>query len=336
MRKIALFFSLAALGAGPLRAQTVGTFDSLSLATIDTYYVNYSAPGADVGFNSGLAHFPCMYDTSFGGYWSTGFAYSNKTDSVTSGYTNEYAAKTAIGYAGSAKYAVAYCSNPATFAYEIRVNLIGSAVGKPVSGFQVTNSTYAYNSMKNGDGFAKKFGGTTGNDPDWFKLVVRGYLMGALKPDTVAFYLADFRFANNDSDYIVNTWQWVNLLPIGDVDSLQFELSSTDNGSSGMYTPAYFCIDNFTTNETGVGVKNITPIYAAKLYPNPTSNQLNIELQDRQFEHYTIFDALGNQVYYGSTNNTLNTLDLSNYAPGIYQILFTGNGKQAFGRFIKQ
>jgi hypothetical protein len=38
-------------------------------------------------------------------------------------------------------------------------------------GVYVTNTTYAYNSMRDGDMFAKKFGGPTGNDPDWYKLL---------------------------------------------------------------------------------------------------------------------------------------------------------------------
>jgi hypothetical protein len=35
--------------------------------------------------------------------------------------------------------------------------------------------------MRDGDGFGKKFGGTTGMDPDWFKLTIKGYSGGALK-----------------------------------------------------------------------------------------------------------------------------------------------------------
>ena len=54
--------------------------------------------------------------------------------------------------------------------------------------------------------FAKKFGGTTGNDPDFFKVTVKGYKGGVLTTDSVPFYLADFRFANNALDYIVDSW----------------------------------------------------------------------------------------------------------------------------------
>jgi hypothetical protein len=98
--------------------------------------------------------------------------------------------------------------------------------------------------MKYSDAYSKKFGGTSGNDPDWFKLSIWGYQYGQ-HTDTVDFYLADFRFANNDSDYIVKDWVWIDLTSLGNADSLEFILTSSDNGTYGMNTPAYFCIDNF-------------------------------------------------------------------------------------------
>ena len=58
------------------------------------------------------------------------------------------------------------------------------------------------------------------------------------------FYLADYRFADNGLDYIVDDWSWVDLTSLGAVDKLQFGLSSTDNGFFGMNTPAYFAMDN--------------------------------------------------------------------------------------------
>ena len=38
----------------------------------------------------------------------------------------------------------------------------------------LTNTTYAYYTMLNGNRFAKKFGGASGADPDWFKLTITG------------------------------------------------------------------------------------------------------------------------------------------------------------------
>ncbi len=241
MRRFTLFIAaMAATLAG--NAQTLADFEALSLSKSDTFYVNYSNSGNDVGFDNGLAHFPCVYNTAWGGYWSSGFAYSNMTDSVTSGFTNSYSAKTAKGYNGTSQYLVANGSSN-------YVQLINGGKGGFAAGFYVTNATYTYNSMRDGDAFAKKFGGTTGNDQDWLKLVVRGYNKGVHKLDSVEVYLADFRFADNSKDYILKSWQWVNLMPLGKVDSLDFSLSSSDMGPWGMNTPAFFCMDNFLTQE---------------------------------------------------------------------------------------
>ena len=59
----------------------------------------------------------------------------------------------------------------------------------------------------------------------------------------VEFYLADYRFADNGEDYIVDTWEYIDLSSLGAVKSLEFGLSSSDVGDFGMNTPAYFALD---------------------------------------------------------------------------------------------
>jgi hypothetical protein len=139
----------------------------------------------------------------------------------------------------------------------VRVHLTGAAAGEKVLGFYVTNSTYAYLSMKNGDQFAKKFGGPTGTDPDWFRLTVKAWYNGALSIDFVDVYLADFRSADSTQDYILKTWKYVSLKKLGNVDSLTFALNSSDVGSFGMNTPAYFCLDDLITSD---GITTAAPI----------------------------------------------------------------------------
>jgi hypothetical protein len=229
-----------------LIGQTVSTFESLTLAP-NSYWDGSDLSG---GFANGNAYFVNDYDTTFFA-WS-GFTYSNMKDSTTPGWANQYSAITASGYNGSSNYAVADEYGNA------KVLLTGSAKGKLVNGFYVTNTTYAYLSMRDGDAFSKKFGGATGTDPDWFKLTAKGWLNGTLKNASVEFYLADFRSADSTQDYIVRDWRWVSLQPLGNVDSIQFFLSSSDTGQWGMNTPAYFCIDNFTTAD----VANVAPVAA--------------------------------------------------------------------------
>jgi hypothetical protein len=334
MRTFTLLLSALVLGTTAITAQTVATFDTLHLSKADTFYVNYSASGTDVGFDDGHAHFPCIYDTSYGGLWSSGFAYSNMTDSVTSGYFNQYSAKTAKGYGGSANYVVAHCSDPITFAPVLKITLTGAAAGKPVKGFYTTNNTYAYNSMRDGDGFAKKF-----VNGDWFLLSVQGYSGGVLQPATVGVYLADFLYADPSKNFILNTWQWVDLLPLGPVDSLQLSLSSSDNGMFGMNTPAYFCMDNFSTNDlltdTSLSVKEVAAV-AARVYPNPATNSLFIAAADNSVQQITVINSTGRIMGNYEVIGNLTEITTSTLPAGVYMLQLTGAKNPAAIRFIKE
>ena len=323
MRKLTLLISALVLGTTATMAQTVATFDDLSLPKSDTFYANYSASGTDVGFNDGDAHFPCVYDTSYGGFWSYGFAYSNMRDSVTGGFGNQYSAKTAKGYGTSNNYCVGY-------GVQNVIKLKGAAMGHPVSGFFVTNSTYAYNSMRDGDGFAKKFG-----NGDWFMLSVRGYRGGVLQPDSVGFYLANFLFPHPVDNYIVNTWKWFNLLPLGNVDSLQLTLRSTDNGMFGMNTPAYFCMDNLITTNPSLSAP--APVASiAKVYPNPATNMLYVDITDNTVEEVTMLDMAGHIINNFAASTKHLEINTTTLAPGMYVLQLTGNNQKAIVRFTKQ
>jgi hypothetical protein len=227
------------------QAQTVSTFENITLAP-ESYWNGSDLSG---GFTSGNAHFENYYDTTFV-YWG-GFSVSNTTDDTTAGYTNEYSAYAKSGVFGSANYATVYAGSNSN------IQLQGNAIGKPVNGFYITNTTLTALSMKNGDQFAKKFGGATGTDPDWYRLTVKGMLNGNVVPNSVEFYLADYRSADSTQDYIVKDWTWLNLLPLGNVDALFFETASSDTGAFGMNTPSYFAMDNFVTNENAI---NFFPI----------------------------------------------------------------------------
>lgn len=189
-------------------------------------------------FQTGGATFSNLYNEDFGAPYWEGFAYSNKTDTTTAGYTNDLSAYTASGGGGNT-YAVAYVgySTVPAITYDGIVDMAGQ-------GASITNTTYGYLSMLDGYLSAKQFGGETGNDEDWFKLTITGYLDGDAGA-SVDFYLADFRFADNGQDYIINDWTYVDFSGLGLVDELRFTLSSSDNHPTyGMNTPAYFAIDN--------------------------------------------------------------------------------------------
>lgn len=177
-----------------------------------------------------------------GGFTSwSGFAVSNGTDTTTAGYGNQYSSYAGSGAGASANYALGYYSTYDVTASYVSLASLTNMAGK---GASFTATTYSALSMLNGDGFAKKFGGATGDDADWFKLTIQGFA-GGLPTGSVDFYLADYRFADNAQDYIVNDWQYVDFTPLGSVDELRFVMDSSDSGPGGINTPTYFAMDNF-------------------------------------------------------------------------------------------
>ncbi len=197
------------------------------------YYWN-GADGAG-GFTSGGVRFSNAYNTSYGNW--DGWSYANTTDTQTAGYTNQYSA-----FAGSdhsepgANYGVYYES----WSLAPTVTL---QPGANVLGMWITNTTYTALSLRDGDQFAKKFGGDSGNDADWFLLTITGEDSLGTR-HSVDFWLADYRFSDNTRDYIVDTWTWVDLTPLGDARELTFDLSSSDTNEWGMNTPASFALDD--------------------------------------------------------------------------------------------
>ncbi len=251
-RKITFFVCLCLLTTvGFLNAQTVSTFENLTL-TPNSYW-NGSAQTLGTSFESGNASFVNYYDTTYGGYWASGWAYSSVVDSSTAGMGNMYAARTGSGFNGSSNYTVGQVD--VYRQVSPKIVLAPAARGKMVSGAYFTNATYTAISMRDGDAYGKKFGGISGNDPDWFKITIKKWFNGSLSNDSVDVYLADFRSSNNSEDYILTQWQWVDLTSLGNVDSLTFNLSSSDVGQFGINTPLFFCMDNFTTADQGVGVE---------------------------------------------------------------------------------
>ena len=190
-------------------------------------------------FSAGGLIFNNQYNTTFGS-WS-GWAYSNTTDVTTSGYLNQYSSFSGGGAVNSDTYLV---GNAYPGFVVPRITRDPASTGR-FSTLDITNTTYAALSMYEGDSFgAKKFGGVSGNDPDFFALTIEGLDANEVSIGTVEVLLADFRFDEQDSDYILDAWTSVDLSAIGDANALTFSLLSSDIGQYGMNTPAYFALDN--------------------------------------------------------------------------------------------
>lgn len=231
------FACLVAINITQGASAAIVTFEDLSLSPNSFY--NGGPATNNAGWTSGGAGFGNSYNSSFGGFWN-GFSYSNVNDTTTAGFGNQYAAYTGSGLGGAGNYAVAYSGSSA---------FINLPSGTSAQSVYLTNTTYAALSMLNGDMFAKKFGGLTGNDPDFFDVTITGYGgLGAsgLATGSVTFRLADYTFSDNSLDYIRDTWGLVDLTPVGSAVSLGFTWSSSDMSGSFVNTPTYVALDNLT------------------------------------------------------------------------------------------
>ena len=246
---------------------TVGTasFDDVTLGS-NGYWTGEE--GDNEMFSGGWI-FTNYYSQAYS-FWG-GFTASSHTDLTQTGMDAQYTAITAGGYDGSAQYGVAYTYGAQTDVYA------SDGQAHIVTGCYVTNNLWAYQSITEGDYSSTPFGGTSGNDPDWFKLTATGKNAAGQTIGTLDFYLADYRFANNEEDYVVDTWEWFDLSTLGAVHTISFELSSTKNNSYGMITPAYFCIDDF--NGTAPGQPQDEPPYVVNPVEDVVFNEFPETIQ---------------------------------------------------------
>lgn len=209
----------------------VVTFDDLTLSGSNSYYNGGSTTNTNgwtsqgVGFGNGF--------TDWGGGFTSwnGFAYSNVNDTTTGDFTNQYAAFTGTAYAGSI-YAVAYSGSQ---------DFINLPVGYAPQSVRITNTTYAALDMANGSGFSKQFAAG-----DFLTVTFTGYsnasATGAATGSTT-FYLGDFL---DGKSTIVNTWELLDLTPLGSPASIGLSWASSDVGPFGINTPTYAALDNLT------------------------------------------------------------------------------------------
>jgi len=304
-------------------------FENLGLGH-DSYWNGSDGSG---GFSTGDIHFYNEYNPDWFS-WS-GWAYSNVSDNMTPGFKNQYSAVTGTGISKDPivgdTYGVGYVFGSPVLDF-------ADHEAHKVAGFFVTNTTFAALSMEQGDEFSKKFGGNGGIDPDYFKLLIWGHSQG-FSTDTVEYYLADYRFENDTLDYLIKTWQWVDLSVLGEVDSLLFGLESTDMGDWGMNTPAFFCIDDMhvfpNKDPVGFNSKTDAPGFNLKVYPNPSKGGFIISTSFKDAVSIKAFNLTGSLLFELPYYSPGDVIDMSAYPAGSYLIRVTIN-QGSFSRIIQK
>lgn len=221
---------LIPFGIANAQAQSIVDFEDVGANLADESFYNGSDDAGE--FTSGPLRFNNSYGVSGGFEFWSGWSYSNQTDNSTPGFGNQYSNILGLGDSGSATYAIAFGDTA-----EIQ------STSGTINQFSITNTTYAALSMRDGDAFAKQFGGTSGDDPDFFQVDIVSLDATGAEIDRLEFLLADFRFADNSQDFIIDQWTNVDVSSLS-ATRLGFRFSGSDVGQFGLNTPSYFALDN--------------------------------------------------------------------------------------------
>ena len=130
--------------------------------------------------------------------------------------------------------------------YGMMNNLLGftfdDGVARVIESMYVTNTTYVYNVLKNGDGWMVPMGGVS--DQCWFKIVAYGYDDSDADDDE---YTKSVEFTLWENGQGVKEWTKWDLSGLGEVVEVRFNLIGSDElyeSGYGLGAPGYFAYDD--------------------------------------------------------------------------------------------
>lgn len=184
-------------------------------------------------FYSGMYRFANRYLKEYDSW--TGFAYASYPDSEYVpewGYGNQYKNAAGGGADSSRTYALAYDRAVMDFVGD-------TSTGVSLEGCRVTNNVMLCQSVLQGDDFVGKPFGTG----DYFKMILTAYHPGG-DTSRMEYFLADYRDADPDEHYLLQTWEWLDLGGLGAVNRLEFSFDGSRKNAYGLTLPAYAAIDD--------------------------------------------------------------------------------------------
>ena len=179
--------------------------------------------------------------------------------------------------------------------------------------------------MRDGDAFAKQFGspndadgnpdGTNGED--FLRLWIIGSDEGETQKDSIEFYLADYRFADNNLDYILDDWAMIDLTNFGfEVAEVSFRFESSDVGTWGINTPTYFAIDDIYYS-LPASIQEVE--LSVSCFPNPMTDVLIVQGESGEL---SVLNASG-QIVFEALHEQLSQLSVADLQPGLYFVQLT-------------
>lgn len=138
-----------------------------------------------------------------------------------------------------------------------------------------------------------------------------------------------------------NDWYQVDITNITSsyyVSNFRYKLEFTNDNGNNIFIDDINIYDPAT-----VGLEEIDAVSSWSVYPNPTTNIVNIQIDgvmgaDYVVDLYNIMGEKVGNVYSGYLNSGMNTLnyDMSNLPKGIYVVRVASNGEVLTKRIIKQ
>jgi hypothetical protein len=215
----------------------------------ENLYESYAGDDRYFGYDDAATGLFMMINDAYGAvdFWNGGVAISRWNDTTSGSYQNQCSVyyKDATtgngGYNGSRTFAV-HTGYADAFSYSDGRSLItfnDPGTSCIFDHFFVCNTTYGVHAARYG---AYPASPLAYDNKGWLKLVVEGVAADDSATGTIEFYLVDFREASSPG--ILAGWQRVDLLPLGEVTALRFNIQGSDVGQYGLNSPAYFAFDN--------------------------------------------------------------------------------------------
>lgn len=208
--------------------------------------LRFASESGDNYWTSGGATF--VLNEGMGGSWS-GITASKSTDTEFVDFNDQYTSITGSGYDGSSQYGIVYYSSWAGGSTDMMTSELAN-----FSSMYITNTTYAYNSLINGDGYAKRLQDYADESQyAELKITIRGIdSQGEYTANSVEVILGN-TYLNEDTGnwevYILEDWKLVGLTTLNETDGLyglNFIVEGTDKSEGWDNWPLYFAMDNIT------------------------------------------------------------------------------------------
>ena len=208
--------------------------------------LRFAFESGDNYWTSGEATF--ILNEGMSGSWS-GITASKSTKTEFTGLSDQYSSVTGGGYDGSSQYGIAFYSSWSGGTTDI---LMGDLVN--FSSMYITNTTYAYNSLINGDGYAKRLQDYADESQyAELKITIKGIdSQGEYTANSVEVILGN-TYLNEDTNtwevYILEDWELIDLTTLNETDGLyglNFVVEGTDKSYGWDNWPLYFAMDNIS------------------------------------------------------------------------------------------